>query len=145
MKVSCQLFEFEGYPCRHMLCWMKVMQVMMLPDKYIIERWTKKVKIVVVFEQIANLAECQSFFSRRIALARIAMELVSDCSLTEARNNFLMGGELKNLMVKAKDIDDDINIVKAVSLQILFEIQIPFELRDVVNDKIIKREGNVAK
>ncbi|KAL8527975.1 hypothetical protein ACS0TY_005692 [Phlomoides rotata] len=81
ISCSCQLFEFEGYPCRHMLCWMKVMQVMMLPDK-------------------------------RIALARIAMELVSDCSLTEARNNSLMGGELKNLMVKVKDIDDDINIGK---------------------------------
>ncbi|KAL8466050.1 hypothetical protein ACS0TY_035245 [Phlomoides rotata] len=111
ISCSCQLFEFEGYPCRHMLCWMKVMQVMMLPDKYIIERWTKKAKTVVVFEQLPNLAEGQSFFSRRIALARIAMELVDECSLTEARSNFLMG-ELKNLMVKAKDIDDDSNIGK---------------------------------
>ncbi|KAL8507076.1 hypothetical protein ACS0TY_017819 [Phlomoides rotata] len=111
ISCSCQLFEFEGYPCRHILCWMKVMQVMMLPDKYIIERWTKKAKTVVVFEQLPNLAEGQSFFSRRIALARIAMELVDECSLTEARRIFLMG-ELKNLMVKAKDIDDDSNIGK---------------------------------
>lgn len=91
ISCSCQLFEFEGYPCCHMLCLMKVMQVMLLPDKYIVERWTKKAKTVATFEQTPNPAEGQSFFSRRIVLARTAMELVDDCSLTEARSNFLMG------------------------------------------------------
>ncbi|KAL2484853.1 Protein FAR1-RELATED SEQUENCE 5 [Abeliophyllum distichum] len=39
-----------GYPCRHMLCYMKKKQVMLLPEKYILRMWTKNAKQARVFD-----------------------------------------------------------------------------------------------
>lgn len=60
----------------------------MLLDEYIIRRWTKKTKSIAVHEPTPNFVEGQSFISRHGALAHTAK--VDDCSLTEARNNFLI-------------------------------------------------------
>ncbi|KAL2539725.1 Protein FAR1-RELATED SEQUENCE 3 [Abeliophyllum distichum] len=50
ISFSCQMFDFEGYPCRHILCYMKKKQVMLLPEKYILRRWTKNAKQARVFD-----------------------------------------------------------------------------------------------
>ncbi|KAF5183311.1 Far1-related sequence like, partial [Thalictrum thalictroides] len=43
-KCSCQLFEFSGYLCRHILKVFLVEDVQNLPPHYILKRWTKDVK-----------------------------------------------------------------------------------------------------
>ncbi|XP_057808940.1 protein FAR1-RELATED SEQUENCE 5-like [Salvia miltiorrhiza] len=113
ISCSCRLFEFEGYPCRHMLCWMRVQQIMMLPDKYIPQRWTKLAKSTVLYEHI-GFAKGQSFTSRRGALSHMAMDIVDKCSLTEASSNFLMI-ELEKLRSKVKDFDIGGNTSKPVN------------------------------
>lgn len=104
ISCSCRLFEFEGYPCRHMLCLMKVQQVMMLPKKCIKKRWTKEAKSTTLYEPAQNHVEGQSFTARRGALSRMAMDLVDKCYLTEAYSSFLME-ELHELKSKVKDLD----------------------------------------
>lgn len=106
ISCSCRLFEFEGYPCRHILCWMKVQQIMMLPDKYITRRWTKQAKSTVLLEPAQDFGKGQSFISRRGALSHLATDIVDRCSLTEASSNFLMT-ELHKLKSKIKDLDID--------------------------------------
>ncbi|KAL8487829.1 hypothetical protein ACS0TY_024225 [Phlomoides rotata] len=107
VSCGCQLFEFEGYPCRHMLFWMRVTQVMLLPDNYITQRWIKKAKFLEVDGLTPALVEGQSLISRCRSLAHIAIQLVDECSLTEARTNFLIE-ELQNLKKRATEIDDGV-------------------------------------
>ena len=46
---SCQKFQSEGIPCRHILAYLlKVQEVEYLPDQYILKRWTKGAKATVV-------------------------------------------------------------------------------------------------
>lgn len=41
VKCSCKMFEFEGIPCRHILAFLRVKQIMQLPKEYIMRRWTR--------------------------------------------------------------------------------------------------------
>ncbi|KAL2517295.1 Protein FAR1-RELATED SEQUENCE 5 [Abeliophyllum distichum] len=75
---SCRTFDFDGYPCRHMISYWRKKQVLLVPDKYILRRWTKNAK---------------------------ASLIVDDAALTDARSTYLMG-EFEALHLRAKDIDD---------------------------------------
>ncbi|KAL2532451.1 Protein FAR1-RELATED SEQUENCE [Abeliophyllum distichum] len=92
---SCRMFEFNGYLCRHMLRYLKKKQVMLLPDKYILRRWTKKVKIGSIYDDTACLSfdegSNQSLMARHGILAPKASLLVDDACLKDARSNFLLG------------------------------------------------------
>ncbi|GER54856.1 FAR1-related sequence 5, partial [Striga asiatica] len=87
---DCKHFEFEGYLCRHMLCWMRVEQVMLVPKKYIKERWTKNAKNNLIYATSHNLIAGQSILGRRGTLMQLARELIDEASLTEARSKVLM-------------------------------------------------------
>ncbi|XP_030529324.1 protein FAR1-RELATED SEQUENCE 5-like isoform X2 [Rhodamnia argentea] len=41
---SCQMFEFSGIMCRHILAVFRVMNVLTLPPQYILTRWTRNAK-----------------------------------------------------------------------------------------------------
>lgn len=41
---SCKMFEFEGILCRHVLAVFKATNVFILPQKYILKRWTRSAK-----------------------------------------------------------------------------------------------------
>ncbi|KAH6811676.1 hypothetical protein C2S51_025438 [Perilla frutescens var. frutescens] len=132
ISCSCRLFEFEGYPCRHMLCWMKVQQVMMLPNKYVLPRWTQKAKSITLCEPSLDFAKGQSYMTRHGALTRMTTELVDNCSLTEASSTFLMA-ELHKLKDKAKDFDSGGNkynqLNESHSLKLTNNIQDPYPVR----------------
>ncbi|KAL2470733.1 Protein FAR1-RELATED SEQUENCE 5 [Abeliophyllum distichum] len=108
ISCSCRMFDFDGYPCRHMICYMKIKQVMLLPDKYILRRWTNHAKQAPVFDQTTGLSvdnsSGHSLMSRHGMLAHAASELVDDASLTDARSTFLLG-EFQCLRIRVKDID----------------------------------------
>ncbi|KAL2498881.1 Protein FAR-RED ELONGATED HYPOCOTYL 3 [Abeliophyllum distichum] len=106
---SCRTFEFEGYPCRHMISYWRKKQVLLVPDKYILQRWTKNAKVNYV--GTSGLAfytdDCSStsLMSRHGLLAHKASLLVNDAALTDARSTFLIG-EFEALHLRVKDIDD---------------------------------------
>ncbi|KAL2481622.1 Protein FAR1-RELATED SEQUENCE [Abeliophyllum distichum] len=82
---------------------------MLLLDKYILRRWTKNAKIGAVYDDAAcssfDEGSSQSLMARHGMLAHKASLLVDDASLTDARNNFLLG-EFDKMHIKLKDIDD---------------------------------------
>lgn len=41
---SCQMFEFEGIPCTHLLCILKQERIFILPEQYILRRWSIQVR-----------------------------------------------------------------------------------------------------
>lgn len=48
---SCQMFEFSGIICRHILAVFRVTNVLTLPNHYILKRWTKNAKSGVVWDE----------------------------------------------------------------------------------------------
>ncbi|KAG6704472.1 hypothetical protein I3842_07G135000 [Carya illinoinensis] len=48
---SCQLFEFSGIICRHILAVFRVMNVLTLPSHYILKRWTRNAKSGVLLDE----------------------------------------------------------------------------------------------
>ncbi|KAL2486396.1 Protein FAR1-RELATED SEQUENCE [Abeliophyllum distichum] len=82
---------------------------MLLPNKYILHRWTKNVKIGAVNDGTACLSldegSSQSLMARHEMLTHKASLLVDDASLTNDRSNFLLS-KFDKLCIKLKDIDD---------------------------------------
>ncbi|GFP91488.1 protein far1-related sequence 5 [Phtheirospermum japonicum] len=88
VSCSCRMFEFEGVPCRHMLCWMRVKQVMVLPEHYILHRWTKSAKNDPLYDPTIYTFTGKSLQSRRASLKQLVMEVVDAASLTEVRSTY---------------------------------------------------------
>lgn len=51
---SCQMFEFSGILCRHVLAVFRVTNVLTLPSHYILKRWTRNAKSSVTLEEHVN-------------------------------------------------------------------------------------------
>ncbi|OVA00703.1 FAR1 DNA binding domain [Macleaya cordata] len=51
---SCQMFEFSGLLCRHVLTVFRVTNVLTLPAHYVMKRWTRNAKSGVVLEERAS-------------------------------------------------------------------------------------------
>ncbi|KAL2492653.1 Protein FAR-RED IMPAIRED RESPONSE 1 [Abeliophyllum distichum] len=108
------LLSFEGYPCRHMICFFKQKQIILLPEKYILRRWTKNAKAAIVYDTNADFeahdGSDKGLMARHGLLAHKAAMLVDDASLTDARSSYLLG-EFENLHLRVKEIDFDGNNV----------------------------------
>ncbi|KAL2506896.1 Protein FAR1-RELATED SEQUENCE 5 [Abeliophyllum distichum] len=104
VSCSCQTFDFEGYPCRHMICFLKKKQVLLLPEKYILRCWTKNAKICSA-SNYRDDSSIQSLMGRHGMLSQKAQVLVDDSALTNARSTFLLG-EFEMLNMRVKEIDD---------------------------------------
>ncbi|KAL2511137.1 Protein FAR1-RELATED SEQUENCE 5 [Abeliophyllum distichum] len=109
----CRTFDFDGYPCRHMISYWRKKQVLLVPDKYILRRWTKNVKVSCVGDSALAFGtdDCSStsLMSRHGLLAHKASLIVDDAALTDARSTYLMG-EFEALHLRVKDIDDGCTI-----------------------------------
>lgn len=51
---SCQMFEFSGLLCRHVLTVFRVTNVLTLPSHYMLKRWTRNAKSSVMLEERSN-------------------------------------------------------------------------------------------
>ncbi|XP_022743905.1 protein FAR1-RELATED SEQUENCE 5-like [Durio zibethinus] len=51
---SCQMFEFSGLLCRHVLAVFRVTNVLTLPSHYILKRWTRNARSSVILEERAS-------------------------------------------------------------------------------------------
>ncbi|KAL2503763.1 Protein FAR1-RELATED SEQUENCE 5 [Abeliophyllum distichum] len=88
-------------------------QVLLLPDKYILRRWTKNAKVIVVEYPSASISDggssSSSLLSRHGMLAHRSSLLVDDASLRDARTSYLME-EFARMHVRVKAIDDGGNV-----------------------------------
>ncbi|CAH9052566.1 unnamed protein product, partial [Cuscuta europaea] len=80
-----------GITCRHILIWMRLKQVLLLPEKYILHRWTKKAKINPIYQPATNSFVGKKLWTRRVKLRLSAFEVVDMASLTEERSNYFAG------------------------------------------------------
>ncbi|PSS12158.1 Protein FAR1-RELATED SEQUENCE like, partial [Actinidia chinensis var. chinensis] len=53
-KCSCQMFEFSGIICRHILSVFRAKNVLTLPSEYLLKRWTRNAKSGGVFDEQAT-------------------------------------------------------------------------------------------
>ncbi|KAH7546187.1 hypothetical protein FEM48_Zijuj01G0173900 [Ziziphus jujuba var. spinosa] len=109
VSCSCRLFNFNGIPCKHILVYFRIKQVMFLPSKYILRRWTKNAKIGEVWDnngQAMNDQDDMSLVTRHASLSRAYSNLIDDASLTVEGTKFLLN-EIELLCGKIKEMNGD--------------------------------------
>eukprot|EP00257_Ricinus_communis_P018355 XP_015577056.1 protein FAR1-RELATED SEQUENCE 5-like [Ricinus communis] len=78
---SCQMFEFSGIICRHILAVFRVTNVLTLPPYYILKRWSRNAKSQVVLDEhnLGMVTHSQDSFPARCDnLTREAMKYVEE-------------------------------------------------------------------
>ncbi|KAL2527812.1 Protein FAR1-RELATED SEQUENCE 5 [Abeliophyllum distichum] len=113
ISCNCWTFEFNGYPCRHMISYLRKKQVLLLPEKYILRRWTKNAKMSCWQDPTSGFStsdsSSMSLMARHGLLGHKASLIVDDAALTAARSTFFMD-EFESLHLRVKEIDDGDNI-----------------------------------
>ncbi|KAM4129125.1 hypothetical protein ACJW30_02G220500 [Castanea mollissima] len=104
---SCQMFEFSGLLCRHILTVFRVTNVLTLPSHYVLKRWTRNAKSGVILEERAsNLlnGSRESLTVRYNNLRNEALKFVDDGVKTAEIYNVAVGAlqEAANKVVLAK-------------------------------------------
>lgn len=80
-RCSCQMFEFSGILCRHILAVFRVTNALTLPSHYILKRWTRSAKSGVVLHNHTLGLPCnyqESSTARRDILCREAIKYVEE-------------------------------------------------------------------
>lgn len=104
---SCQMFEFSGIICRHILAVFKVTNVLTLPSHYILKRWTRNAKSGVLLDEHAlglpNDSQ-DSSAARYDNLQREAIKYVEEGAESESVYNVAMDAlrEAANKVAAAK-------------------------------------------
>ncbi|KAF7130587.1 hypothetical protein RHSIM_Rhsim10G0164100 [Rhododendron simsii] len=86
VSCSCQMFEFDGIPCRHLLAYLSLMQIRELPSTYILQRWTKTAKAGRVFDDLGSHQKeiCgSSLLVRRHGIFKLAYTILDYIVLDE--------------------------------------------------------------
>ncbi|KAL2469924.1 Protein FAR1-RELATED SEQUENCE 5 [Abeliophyllum distichum] len=146
VSCSCRTFEFEGYPCRHMVCFLKKKQVVVLPEKYILRRWTKNAKMGNVCDTIATSTmddlTIQYLMSRHGLLSHKA-----SMALTDARSTFILS-EFEMLNLRVNEVDNGGNVgnskSSSKSRKVQQEIQDPNAVRAKGCEKRLKSSKEKA-
>ncbi|KAJ6411833.1 hypothetical protein OIU84_004994 [Salix udensis] len=91
---SCQMFEFSGIICRHILAVFRVKNVLTLPSNYILKRWTRNAKSGVVLDEHTLGLPCntqESLAARSENLRQEAIRYVEEGAESEHIYNVAMG------------------------------------------------------
>ncbi|KAM7522698.1 hypothetical protein LguiA_012600 [Lonicera macranthoides] len=75
---SCQMFEYSGILCRHILTVFTVTNVLTLPSHYILRRWTRNAKIGVGLDEHTDLNGLDSLAKRYNNLCREAIKYAEE-------------------------------------------------------------------
>ncbi|XP_015580455.2 protein FAR1-RELATED SEQUENCE 5-like isoform X1 [Ricinus communis] len=75
---SCQMFEFSGLLCRHILTVFRVTNVLMLPSHHILKRWTRNAKSGVILENTSHSCSRESHTVRCNNLRHEALRYVDE-------------------------------------------------------------------
>lgn len=88
---SCQMFEYSGILCRHVLTVFTVTNVLTLPSHYILKRWTRNAKTGIgVDERTAELHGQESLTIRYNNLCREAIKYSEDGAIAQETYNVAM-------------------------------------------------------
>ncbi|XP_042446485.1 protein FAR1-RELATED SEQUENCE 5-like [Zingiber officinale] len=92
--ISCSgsKFEFEGILYRHMLTFFRINQVFLLPDKYILNRWTRNAKVGAIYdfgEQTSIGSPYAKLMARHSRLSYKASVVIDVASLIDEGINLL--------------------------------------------------------
>ncbi|XP_052290637.1 protein FAR1-RELATED SEQUENCE 3 isoform X2 [Citrus sinensis] len=88
---SCQMFEYSGILCRHVLTVFTVTNVLTLPSHYILKRWTRNAKTGIgVDERTAELHGQESLTMRYNNLCREAIKYSEDGAVAQETYNVAM-------------------------------------------------------
>ncbi|GMI88925.1 FAR1-related sequence 3 [Hibiscus trionum] len=89
---SCQMFEYGGIICRHVLTVFTVTNVLTLPPHYILKRWTRNAKFGVgTDESGADVLGQESLTSRYNSLCREAIKYAEDGAIATETYNVAVG------------------------------------------------------
>ncbi|XP_017620246.1 protein FAR1-RELATED SEQUENCE 3-like isoform X1 [Gossypium arboreum] len=89
---SCQMFEYSGILCRHVLTVFTVTNVLTLPSHYILKRWTRNAKSGVGTDERGGELHGQvSLTARYNSLCREAIKYAEDGAIATETYNIAMG------------------------------------------------------
>ncbi|XP_044482350.1 protein FAR1-RELATED SEQUENCE 3-like isoform X1 [Mangifera indica] len=89
---SCQMFEYSGILCRHVLTVFTVTNVLTLPPHYILRRWTRNAKTGAGIDERSSELHCQESLTMRYNnLCREAIKYVEDGAIAVETYNVAMG------------------------------------------------------
>lgn len=90
---SCQMFEFSGILCRHILTVFTVTNVLTLPSHYILKRWTRNAKSSIGSDERGNELQGQESLTMRYnSLCREAIKYAEEGAIASETYNVAMGG-----------------------------------------------------
>ncbi|XP_019197791.1 PREDICTED: protein FAR1-RELATED SEQUENCE 3 isoform X2 [Ipomoea nil] len=103
-KCSCQMFEYSGILCRHILTVFTVTNVLTLPSHYILKRWTRNAKSVVGSDECGERHSNESMLARYNSLCREAIRYAEEGALAPETYNVALSAlkEAKKKVSAAK-------------------------------------------
>ncbi|KAL3828652.1 hypothetical protein ACJIZ3_017454 [Penstemon smallii] len=75
---SCQMFEYSGILCKHVLTVFTVSNVLTLPSHYILKRWTRNAKSSVISDECSELQSHESLTTRYNTLCKEAIRFAEE-------------------------------------------------------------------
>ncbi|KAL2532329.1 Protein FAR1-RELATED SEQUENCE [Abeliophyllum distichum] len=134
-----------------MISYLRKKQVLLLPDKYILCKWTKNAKVGYCGDPTSGLRTDEYLSTSLMAqyglLVHKASLIVNDTALTVSRSIFLMG-EFETLHLQVKEIDDTGNngssINKTINRKDRHTIHVPPNVRGKGSGKRLKSSKEKA-
>lgn len=93
VSCSCQMFEYAGILCRHVLRVFSMKSNMMIPSYYILKRWTKNATSGVGFDEqnVATSGDCEESWTLKYTdLSHQAIKYVGEAATTIGIHNVAM-------------------------------------------------------
>ncbi|KAJ4953101.1 hypothetical protein NE237_029933 [Protea cynaroides] len=121
-QCSCQLFEFAGYLCRHILKIFVVVDVQNLPSQCILKRWTREAKSgPLVANHVEEIqANCQDSMSVRYRiLYRQANNIAAKASMT----NEVYKVAINSLHATLKEVEGALKNLSISSTELIKEVE----------------------
>lgn len=87
---SCQMFEYSGILCRHILTVFTVTNVLKVPPNYILKRWTRKSKVELMPDDDADTQRVESLTLRFSNLCREALKYAEEGAISTETYNATM-------------------------------------------------------
>jgi hypothetical protein len=107
-KCGCQLYEFMGILCRHILMVFQSKNIIEIPNEYILKRWTKDANIGIICGINENNSVRESTQSATLRSMHVLSQasLLSDLAKSENIYEFI-SPELEKIIKKARMMDSE--------------------------------------
>ncbi|XP_010678295.2 protein FAR1-RELATED SEQUENCE 5-like [Beta vulgaris subsp. vulgaris] len=108
---SCKMFQRHGLPCRHMVWVWEAKNITMIPDKYVLNRWTTMATKKPIFDLEGNiLDQCTRLVDKKKTLNELWSEIYSCVSVAEQNEE-----DLVELVKNLRDLRLDMEAKKSAN------------------------------